>query len=168
MRVLLFLILIVFGTTLCAQKVLRIETVGKIKTQKLFVGDEVSYRLKGDDLWQSDPIQDLIVETGIIIFPNRYVKLEEVAAFRFRRRFLPGLGKQMVHFAGAYTAYALIVAAVDDEYSIGTFDYAVVGTAAGFGILFRTLLRNRVIRFGKRKRLRIVDLTIKRELGLPN
>ena len=168
MRVFLFLIPLLFGTLLNAQKVLRIETVGKVKTQKLFVGDEVSYRLKGDDLWQSDPIQDLIVETGIIIFPDRYVKLEEVAAFRFRRRFLPGLGKQMIHFAGAYTAYALIVAAVDDEYAIGTFDYVVVGTAAGFGLLFRTLLRKKVVRFGKRKRLRIVDLTVKRQLGLPN
>ena len=74
------------------QKVLQIEKVNSYKTEKFSIGTELTYKLKGDDSWYHSAIKDLLIEENIILFHNRYVHLDSIAAFRWERTKMRAVG----------------------------------------------------------------------------
>ena len=167
MRTFLVILCFFFLQPLFGQQFLRIETTGKTKIEKVGIGQEITYRLKGDKEWQTGYLERLIFEEDIVIFSDRFVKLNDIEAFRFQRRAAKPLGRTLYQFAAAWVVYggiATLVSEVDNDpdtdWRPGTFDYSVVGGSIGLGLFLDKIFHHRVVRFGKRKRLRIVDLKV--------
>ena len=61
------------------------EKYGSAKTQKIFIGEEITYQLKGEEEWRTAYIEDLLVEQNIILLGPRYITLDSIAALRYHR-----------------------------------------------------------------------------------
>ncbi len=145
-----------------AQKVLQIETRGKVKTQKIFIGDEIHYKVRGDELWHTGYISDLLVEENVISLEDRYVKLEDIEAMRWYRPWSKAASISLYTFGLAWSGLALIGKATDGdpESNYRWSDAIVTGVSVAIGWVVGKFFRWKTTRFGTRKRLRILDLNI--------
>lgn len=162
-RLLPLLFCFLFVSSATAQQFLRIERGGRAKTEKIPVGAEITYRLDGDRDWRTGYIEQLILEENIVVFGKQFVRLDQIDAIRFNRRLVRPFGYKLYQFAAAWTLYSGIATLVSDEYQPTTFDYGVVGGSLVSGFILERLLRYRTVRFGKRRRLRIVDLEVRKQ-----
>ena len=167
-RFCLILALLLFAPKTWAQKVLQIETYGKYKTQKLYIGTEINYQLHGDDTWYHSAIKDLLVEENIILLHNRYVHLDSIAAFRWERTKMKAMGKQLFWFGTAWSAFAVVGTATDHnpDTNYRLSDTVVTGTSWLLALIVPKVFRYKKRKFGKRRRLRMLDLTITNEVDL--
>ncbi len=161
--VLTFLLLQTPNSLLWGQKFLQIEKSGSLRTQKIPVGEVLTYRFQGDETWYTGEIVRLLPEDSIVLFHNRFVKVGQIQAFRYARRAPASLGKSLFWFGAAWSALAIVGTATDDVGKLGVPDYrwsdaAISGTAIGTSWLLPRLFKYRIVRFGHKKRLRILDL----------
>ena len=162
MRLICFLFLIALITPLTAQKVLQIEKYGNIKkTRKYYVGDEVAYQLKGDDLWYSLPIERIIVEENIVVLRDRFIKLDQIRAFKsFHNRALSQrLGGSFQIFGLTWSAFALGGSVANPDFSYRKGDAIVTATALTLGQLLKWIFKSKKYRMGRKYRLRVLDLS---------
>ena len=83
MRWMILFLLLSLNTKSFGQKFLQIEKYGKTKVIKFYVGDELTYQIKGDKkTWYEGTINDLIVDENLIVFENRVVKMKDITAIR--------------------------------------------------------------------------------------
>lgn len=105
-------------------------------------------------------IEDLNVEQNLIVLADRYVDPDKIAAFRYYRPISRNLGFQMMTFGVAWSGYALIGTALDrnpdTHYELS--DGIVTATSLAAGYAVTKLFKYKKIKFGKRKRLRLVDI----------
>jgi hypothetical protein len=161
-----YLLLLALFLTLCisqisAQKVIQIERYGRAKTEKIFIGEGIEYRLKGSKDWRYAVVEDINVEQNLIVLADRYLKPDSIDALRYYRSYSQKLGLQVMTFGVAWSGFALVGTAVDGnpetKYRLSDGIVTASSIAAGFGIA--QLLKYRKIKFGKRKRLRLLDIT---------
>ena len=152
-----------------AQKVLQIEKRGSYKTEKIYIDQEITYRVHGDDYWYRGAIKDLLVEEKIILFYDRFVPVDSIAAFRYERGRMGSLGKQIFWFGTAWSVFAAVGTATDrnDDTNYRKSDAIVTGTSWLLALLVPKIFRYKIVRFGKRKRLRLLDLTFTKEDPIP-
>ena len=150
-----------FSQCLQAQKVVQIEKSGSPHTTKLFIGQGVEYKIKNDDLWRFAYIEDILIEQGIVLLGSRYVKIEDIEAFRWDRRLAKAAGKSLFLFGTAWSAFALVGFLTDGDPSTSyrPADAIVTGSSWFLAFAISRLFRYKVVKFGKRKRLRLLDLT---------
>lgn len=162
-KILLLALAFLSASTLLAQKVLQIETRGRVKTQKLFIGDEIRYRVVGDDLWHTGYISDLLIEKNVIALEDRYLKLEEIEAMRWYRGWTKPVSISLYTFGLAWSGFALIgtVTDGDPETNYRWSDAIVTAVSVAAGWIVQKFFRWRTVRFGNRKRLRMLDLSFK-------
>ena len=144
-----------------AQKFLQIEKYGKTKVTKFYIGDELTYQIKGDKkTWYTGTINDLIIDENLILFENRAVKMKDITAIRtFKNAVLSrSLSFQLYAFAGGFGLFSLLASAVG-WWQISAFTIIVVGTAFLAGLLVRHIFKWKTYKLGKRKWLRMLDLT---------
>ncbi|MEM9919474.1 MAG: hypothetical protein AAF990_15330 [Bacteroidota bacterium] len=157
----LLLILMVFlPSNAQAQKVLQMEKFGKAKVTKYFIGDELTFRLKGEkDYWYQEVIQDILADDGLILFTNRAVKVSDIDAIRSYRiaRFTRPFSRNLYLFATSWTVFSLL-AIPTLGWEIGLADGIIVGTSLLSGYLIRRLFRYRTYRMGKKRQLRLLNL----------
>jgi len=160
---LFFLLLGSFLHIAKAQKILQIEKYGSPRTEKLFIGDAITYQLKEDDMWYSGQITNLLVDQNIISLDDRYVQLENIDAFRYQRGWAKPVGISLYTFGVAWSGFALIGTATDGDPSTSyrASDAVVSAVSIGLGFVVSKLLATKTIRFGKRRRLRMLDLSFK-------
>lgn len=162
------LLIIFLGLLTCpviGQKVLQIEKFGRAKTKKIFPGEEIRYQLKGSDDWFTSVIIDLKVDQNIIELSDRYISMPEVTAIRYEKRFGRSFGKQLFWFGGAWSLFALGGAAAYDDQNYRWSDAIVTGSAWALSFVFPKLFRHRTYRFGKKRRLRMLDLNFHPQPG---
>lgn len=154
------LILGIFFQTGLTQQALQIETYGKAKTQKIFAGEELEYRMKGTEDWRLGIIENFRADQGLIVLGDRYVRPDDIAAFRYHRPGMKRFGLQLGVFGLAWSGFAAIGTATDNnpETRYRWSDAIVTASAITVGLALPKVFQFRTIRFGKRKRLRIVDL----------
>lgn len=154
------LLLWLMAAPMTAQKVLQIERFGRADTEKIFIGEGIEYRLKGEKDWRYAVIEDIQVEEKLLVFADRYLDPEKIDALRYYRPGIRRLGFQMMTFGVAWSGFALIGTAVDGdpETSYRISDAVVTATSIGLGFAVMHLFKYKKIRFGKRRRLRIVDI----------
>ncbi len=145
------------------QKLLQIEKAGSLRTQKIPVGEVLTYRLEGDDTWYSGEMVRLLPEDSVILFHNRMVRVDQVAAFRYDRHGPATIGRALFWFGASWSALAIVGTATDDVGKLGVPDYRwsdaiVSGSTIATSWLLPRIFKYRTIRFGKNKRLRILDL----------
>jgi hypothetical protein len=143
------------------QKFMQIEKYGKTKVHKFYIGDELTYQIKGDKkTWYNGTINNLLVDEKIIVFENRAVKMSEIIAIRTFEN--AGVSRSMSFilftFATGYGGITLLATLVG-WWEITPFAVVVVGVALAGGLLIRHLLKWKTHKMGKRKWLRMLDLT---------
>lgn len=143
-----------------AQKVLQIERLGSARTQKLSIGTALTYQLHGDPVWYSGEIVNLLPEDSIVLFNNRYIKVDKIRAFRWDLGWPRSVGRQLFWFGAGWSGFALIGTATDGnpDTQYEWSDAAVTGTSLATSWLLPRIFKYRKIRFGKNRRLRALDL----------
>jgi hypothetical protein len=143
-----------------AQKVVQIERYGRAETEKIFIGEGIEYQLKDTKEWRYAVIEDINVEQNLIVLADRYLDPDKIAAFRYYRPISRNLGFQMMTFGVAWSGYALVGTALDRDpdtsYRLSDGIVTATSVAAGYGVM--KLFKYKKIKFGKRKRLRLVDI----------
>lgn len=151
---------LLLSTNSYGQKVVQIERYGKAKADKIFIGEGIEYQLKDSKDWRYAVIEDINVEQNLIVLADRYLDPEKIAAFRYYRPVSRNLGFQMMTFGAAWSGYALVGTALDGNpdtnYRLSDGIVTATAIAAGYGVM--KLFKYKKIRFGKRKRLRLVDI----------
>lgn len=157
MRYVLLFCLFLFSASPYAQKMLLIERANRVKTTKLFVGDELHFRLAGDeDYWYKRTITDILPESNLLLLDNFPVKLDSIVAIKVHRRPIWRiLGATAITF-GASLAVATTAGAIykDKDVQYGKL-YAASAGSAGVGFL---LNKKRKLQLGKKHRLRIIEI----------
>ncbi|MCC6410130.1 MAG: hypothetical protein IT270_00640, partial [Saprospiraceae bacterium] len=155
MKYLILLLFILPSIPSVAQKMLVLERANSAKTVKMYVGDVLEYRLKGDeDYWYTSTINDILPENKVLLLDKFPVHVDSISALRTRRKPITRLvGGTLVTF-GASLAFATTIGAL---YSDKTINYgALYGTSvasAGVGLLAFT---RKKLPMGKKYRLRII------------
>ncbi|MCB0629685.1 MAG: hypothetical protein R2824_01665 [Saprospiraceae bacterium] len=143
-----------------AQKVLQIERYGRAETEKIFIGEGIEYQLTDSKDWRYAVIEDINIEQNLIVLADRYLDPGKIAAFRYYQPISRNLGFQMMTFGVAWSGYALVGTALDGDpdthYRLSDGIVTATSLAAGYGVM--KLFKYKKIRFGKRKRLRLVDI----------
>lgn len=163
-----FLLLIGFiSTPVWGQKVLQIERYGKARTEKIFIGEELNYKLKGEKEWRQGYIEDFLVDEKLIVFGDRYVKIDEIAAFRNYRPWTKAAKLTFFWFGTGWSLFAAVGTWTDGDPSTHYrwSDAFVTGTSWFLAFVIPTVFKYRVIKFGTRKRLRLLDLRFKEGVG---
>ena len=148
-----------------AQKVLQMERRGKIKTKKYYLGEELTFRLKGSREWITDVMMDIKVEEDLIIFSERYVKVSDIKVIKKKRRQAIVMERSLYIFAGSWVFYSLVGAAFDDG-DLTDLTWQVPASSTGLGFLIRRIFYVKKYRMGKRRRLRVLDISFNKEMQL--
>ncbi|GAB5551602.1 MAG: hypothetical protein Sapg2KO_11930 [Saprospiraceae bacterium] len=161
MRLILTLLCLLFLQPIFAQKVLQIEKFGDPVTEKINIGAFLTYQLKNDDIWSQGYIRDLRIDLDVIELDDRFVNINDIAAFQYRRTWPKKVGTQLALFGLAWSGYALIGTLTDGnpDTNYQWSDAIVTGAAAGIGLSLPLVFGKKTIRFDKRRRLRMLDIT---------
>ncbi|MEL6141429.1 MAG: hypothetical protein AAFU67_07405 [Bacteroidota bacterium] len=138
------------------------EEANKSKADRMLEGESITFRMQGDNFWQSGLITELRPDIQAMIINERYIMLEEIETVRFSgSRLANGVGYSLMTFGLGWSAFALIGYNTDGdpETQYSNSDLGVTLVAFGTGFLLRKLFANRKYKLSKRKRLRVVDLT---------
>lgn len=161
-RIMLFSFLMIAGLlNLAGQTVLQIERKGSSRTVKMSTGVVLNFKLKNDPVWYSGELVRLIPEDSLLVFHNRYVPLNQVEAFRRSLEWPKGLGRNLFWFGVGWSGFALVGTATDGipETKYEVSDVIVSSTALTASWLLPRIVKHKTTRFGKKRRLRIVDLS---------
>lgn len=143
-----------------AQIAVQFERYGYDETLKFFRGDEFSYQLREDDIWRTDPIQEIRPDINSLVLANRYISLDQIERINLGKDgFTQGSGIALQTFGAGWALFGLVGYAVDGDPNtrFGTGDAIVSLGSIATGFLL-TKLANRKITLSPNKRLRIVDL----------
>jgi hypothetical protein len=148
---------------LSAQRVILVEKRNSPRTQKIFAGDYIQYRLIDDEQWYTGQIEELRPDQQLIGFEDRYVAISGIRQMRRGRPGAQRLGIMLGTFGVAWSGFAAIGTATDGDPDTRYqwSDAAVTGIAGGLGLLLPALFGNQKTRVGpdQRRRLRIVDIS---------
>ena len=167
--ILVFIYMVILSVTMQGQLFLQMERTGTLKVKRYQIGDEVCFKLKGENQdFRTEYIEDILPEQDIIIFSNGMVRRTEIAFIRsfHPRKWSKPLGQQLMIFGvgwglfslGAKAAFLLGATSTVSPLTLGTA--AIVGTAIGIGWIIQKAFRQKTYRFGKKRRLRILDLRV--------
>ncbi|WP_367393050.1 hypothetical protein [Lewinella sp. LCG006] len=163
MRYLYLFVFVLTVSSLAAQRVLLIEKLNSPKTTKLYVGDYIQYQLVDEKDWYGERIYDLRDDTQALVFPDRYVAIEDIAMLRQGKPWARNIGLMLVTFGVSWSGFALLGTATDGDPETGyeRSDAIVTGVAVGTGVLLPALFGTKRMRFGEgeRLRLRILDIS---------
>lgn len=163
MRVIFLLLLFSSFTFFAsAQKILQIETYGRAKTEKLFIGQGITYQLKDSEDWHYVVIEDLLIDQQLIQTVRGYLKLSEIGALRTERGWSKATQVSLMTFGAAWSAFALVGYATDGrpETSYSASDAVVSATSIASGWLIGKIFKYKKIKLGKRKNLRMIEIPI--------
>lgn len=156
----LFFLLLALPTQ--AQLVLQIETAGKVKPKKYYIGDELHYRLKEVDSWEHGTIENLLYEESIIVLNDGYTELNQIDVIRSYQpqSWSRPMAYSLYTFAGSWGLFSVGASIFDPNDPLSWGDATVVGTSLAAGFLIQQLFKKKDYRLGKNRRLRILDLRV--------
>lgn len=158
MRLLGLILCLGISNFLLGQKVLQLERFGSAKVKKYYIGEDLNYQLVGDKTWYQGTIQDLIVDEGIILFEDRYIKVEDIKTLRKRQRWSKNIGNQLYIFGASWLVFSAAGTIVGWELR---WDTAIIsGSAIATGWLIKNIFKYKKYKLGKKRRLRLLDLTL--------
>lgn len=157
---LIYIVFFVLGLLqpLLGQKMLLLEKANRAKTTKLYIGDELHFRLKGkENYWYSRTITDMLPESKTLMLDNFAVRVDSISVIKVRRKPIWRI------LGGAFFSFGatLTLATTAGRYFYNDREVKVVplySTAAlslGAGWFLNT---PRKLKLGKRHRLRAVEV----------
>jgi len=162
MRLILLFIFCGISFSVFSQRVLLIEKRNSAKTEKLYEGDFIQYKLIDDESWQRGKIYDLRDDTQMIVFRDRYIPLNEIQMMRQHKPWAKNLGLMLIAFGTSWSGFAALGTATDGnpDTNYRWSDAAVTGISVGTGLLLPALFGTRKMRFGEGRKLtlRVLDI----------
>lgn len=163
---LLFLFLILcsmgYSPSLFSQKVLQIEKYGKAKTQKIFIGETLTFQLEelGEPVWYTAVLEDLLVEDSIVLLGPRYLNIKNIQALKYERGWPTLANRTLLTFGLSWSGFAFIGTLTDNDPNTNYrwSDAAVTGTSVLLALSLPKLFGTQKIKIGKRRRLRMLNL----------
>lgn len=154
----IFLLFFCLLPSVSAQKILQMEKKGSFKTWRYYLGDELTFEMDGQ--WYTRTIRDLNPEKKIIQFEDGFVEMEKIDRIETEggEAFARGLSASLWVFGAGWILFSLADWAVGG--SLTLLSAIVPGTAFSLGGILRLVFKPKKHRLGKRKRLRMLDLTI--------
>ncbi len=142
-----------------AQKILQMEKIGSLKVKKYYIGDVLTFQLRGEGkYWFTEAIEDIYQKEGLVLFVNRMVKVEDIMAirsFKMQRWSVP-VSKNLVRFGISWGIFSLLgtLASVPLTWA------AAIVPAGAFALagIIRIAFKRRTFKIGKRRRLRLLDM----------
>ena len=161
MRLLLIACLCFFASPIFGQKVLLIEKFGNPNPEKIQLGSFLTYQVKNDDIWYQGYLRDLRFDQNMLELDDRFVPLDDIAAFQYKRRWPKQGGIQLALFGVAWSGWALIGTLTDNnpDTNYRWSDAVVTGAAAGIGLSLPLVFGKKTVKFGDRRKLRMIDIT---------
>ena len=161
-----FILMLFFQTNLLAQKVLQIEKIGKVKTEKLYIGESIFIQTKDNPDWFEGIIEDLLTDAQAVVFYDRIIPIQDITAVKFKKKStMNGLGKAVQWswlVPAAYQGVYDLVEPVSSEERKEAWKATAIISGGSFllGSLMR-LIPPKKLKFGEgeRRRLRVLDLT---------
>ncbi len=145
------------------QKALQMEKRGSMQTRKMFIGDQLIYKLQSDKkFWLKEIIKDIHIEDGFLEFENRIVHIDSIYAIKEASgKGARPLSVALKAFGVSWTFWTTVSLLFNEEnvlinYGIGAGSY-LVGEALK-AAFFRTH------KFKGRKRLRLINLTFEQKV----
>ena len=153
-----FLLVTVFESS--GQKVLQLETRGKIKTKKFYEGDELYVKLKIDKFWRQATIIDIQVDDNIVEFDFGSVTLDEIEKFKTPKQNIRGrrIRRSMLMSGASFALFTPLELIYQDD---PNYNLIAGGLSIGvLGVLLKPIVDMiSMHRIGGRKRLRLLDLS---------
>jgi len=140
---------------------------GKVKTKKYYLGEEITFQLKGSSDWYTDVMIDIKVEEEIIVFSERFIKVGDIKTIKSYKnaRFANYTEKSLYSFGAGWLLFSLGGALVTDE-PLNDLTWKVPAASAGLGYLIKKLFYSRKYRIGKKRKLRLLDLSFNKDMQL--
>lgn len=157
MRYYLLLFLGLTFSPLFGQKMLLLERANRAKTTKLYVGENITYSMVGDEkYWYERTITDLLPESNLLLLDNFPVKLTDIAAIKVRRRpIVRIIGSTIFSFGASLVLATTIAALYNDQNTRYGLYYATGAASMGAGYVLNT---RRTLKMGEKHRLRIIEI----------
>ena len=157
---LILTVLFLLGITdvLVGQKMLLIEKANRAKTTKLYIGDELHYRLRGEEnYWYSRTITDMLPESKTLLLDNFAVRVDSISVIKVRRKPIWRI------LGGAFFSFGatLTLATTAGRFFYNDKDveilplYTTAAASLGAGWYLNT---PRKLRLGKKFRLRAIEI----------
>ncbi len=149
------------GSTAVAQRVLLFEKLTSSKSERVYEGDALRFRMKGDNFWQEGYIREMRPDIQALVINDRYVLIDEIEAVYLGNTIASKIGYGLMTFGAGWSVFAALGYATDKDpstsYSVD--DALVTAVSVGTGFLLLKILGTRKFKPGKYKRLRVVDLS---------
>lgn len=145
-------------------KQLRLDRVGK-RALYYEAGEEITFKLKGQDEFITLQIIDLLPQDGIILFPTlgmvRISDIDVIKPFFHKKPFARGLAKMLNIFAANWSLYTTYIVLSNLGSWSALTGYITPAIAVATGWLLKKILFSRRYKLGKNSTLRIIDLQVK-------
>ncbi len=164
---LLFLSLFLFSSIPTeAQKVLQMEKRGKIKTKKFQLGEELTFRLKDSKEWRTDVMIDIIVKEKLIVFAGGMVKVDDIKKIKSLKNARTAIvtERSLYSFGLSWLLFSLGGTLAGEP--LNDLAWKVPVTSVGLGFLIRKIFYSRKYKIGKKRKLRVLDLSFNRDMQL--
>jgi hypothetical protein len=141
-----------------AQKIMQIETVNKARSIRLHQGETLVFQLRDPNpIWEEAIMNDFDVEKQTVTLGFQEFKISEIAAIKLpKHRFVQVMGAQFIIFGISWTAATAIGDFWYKDDVNWTTAAIISGTSIPLGFL---MLRPKKVKLGKRKRLRVLDIS---------
>ncbi len=144
-----------------AQKVLQMEKAGRYRTKKIYIGEAINYKLQGDEVWYMGYIEDIDIEKKLLVMKDRYVDVSKIEKLRRPIGWSKGVRSSLYLFGASWSANALIGTLTDNnpDTNYRWSDAVVTGVSWLTGWIVPKIFKYRTFKFGKNRRLRVLDLS---------
>lgn len=157
-KLLIVSLLTVFSSLVSAQKMLLLEKAGRAKTTRIYVGETIRFKLRGQPGWYSRTLTDVLPAEKSVLLGQEIIPIEDISHLkRPRNRVLRMLGGQLLVFSATLTLAAGASLIDHEKPKAFWLPIGLVSTAGGL-----LLVKNKIIKLGKKRRLRAIDLTWER------
>ena len=160
MRLALLLLIFLGSLPAAAQRVMLFEKLTSSRSERVYEGEMLRFRMKDDDFWQEGFIREMRPDIQALVINDRFIMIDEIDAVYRGSTIANRIGYGLITFGAGWSLFAALGYATDkvDSTNYSTDDALVTAASVGAGYLLVKLLGRRKFRAGKHRRLRIVDL----------
>lgn len=151
--------LLAFNTTY-AQELLLIESRGKIKPTKIHLGQSLSYKMQGEDVWRTDVLDEVNTEGQLVLLGRNYLEISKIDKLRFERDWVGKAGTSLIVFGASWSFFSAIGYSTDGDPSTNyrSADAILTASTIATGFLFKKIFKYNIIQQGDKHRLKAINL----------
>lgn len=159
MRLLPLLLLLLCCTGVRAQRVMLFEKLTSSKSERIYEGEQLKFRMVGDKFWQEGTIMEMRPDIQSLVINDRFIMLDEIETIHRGKTAAAAVGYSLMAFGLGWSAFGLVGYATDGDPTTqySQRDLMTTLTSVSTGFLLNKLLGQRKYKTGKFKRLRIID-----------